>query len=595
MNQLLPERYARYCMNSLPPLRDRWHEKLEKLRLRLSSVDALPQLALLGIISGLLAGGVVIAFRYLIEAVQHVALPAGQAENYEGLTLLARFLLAVSGALVVGIALQLLKPSTREVGVVHVMERLAYHQGHLPLRNAVVQFLAGAASIVSGHSVGREGPGVHLGAASGSQLGQWLHLPNNSIRTLVACGVAASIGASFNTPLAGVIFAMEVVLMEYTLASFTPVILASVSATTFSQLVFGSDPAFVVPVLTLGSLAELPYMLLLGLVIGSLAATFITLLQQLTRRTVSYPIWLRCLAGGILVGLGALLMPEIMGIGYDTVNGALVGQYSLMFLLGLTALKLLATAASLGLGLPGGLIGPTFVIGATAGGAMGYMAHLWFPGETASPAFYALIGMGTMMGATLQAPLAALTAMLELTANPNIILPGMLALITAGLVSKEVFHKDSVFLHLMRERGLDYRNDPVMQALRRTGVGHSMDRSVAVLAKQAAFGDAKRALEQEPHWILVKSENSASALLPAADLVRYLKEASGEEAVNLLEIPANRMQVAPIHIQATLQQAVEILNEKNVEALYVARPTAPGIDRVYGVLTREIIERSYRL
>lgn len=166
MNQLLPERYARYCMNSLPPLRDRWHEKLEKLRLRLSSVDALPQLALLGIISGLLAGGVVIAFRYLIEAVQHVALPAGQAENYEGLTLLARFLLAVSGALVVGIALQLLKPSTREVGVVHVMERLAYHQGHLPLRNAVVQFLAGAASIISGHSVGREGPGVHLGAAS---------------------------------------------------------------------------------------------------------------------------------------------------------------------------------------------------------------------------------------------------------------------------------------------------------------------------------------------------------------------------------------------------------------------------------------------
>lgn len=582
-------------MRSSSSLRDRWHERLEKLRLRLSSVDALPQLALLGIAAGLLAGGVVIAFRLLVETVQDVALPPGQPENYEGLTLLSRFLLAVTGALVVGIALQLLKPARREVGVIHVMERLGYHQGHLPLSNAVVQFVAGAVSIISGHSVGREGPGVHLGAASGSQLGQCLHLPNNSIRTLVACGVAASIGASFNTPLAGVIFAMEVVLMEYTLAGFTPVILASVSATSLSRLVFGSDPAFLVPALTLGSLAELPYMLLLGLVVGALAATFITLLQQLTRRTDAYPIWLRCVAGGILVGLAALLMPEIMGIGYDTVNGALIGQYSLGFLLGLTALKLLATAASLGLALPGGLIGPTFVIGATAGGAMGYIADLWFPGETASPAFYSLIGMGTMMGATLQAPLAALTAMLELTANPNIILPGMLALITAGLVSKEVFGKESVYLQLMRERGLDYRNDPVMQALRRTGVGHSMDRSVAVMAIQASVDDARHALEKEPHWILVKSEESALALLPAADLVRHLKENKEQEPVNLLEIPANRMHVAPIHIQATLQQAVELLDDKNVEALYVTRPAAPGIDRVYGILTREAIERSYRL
>jgi H+/Cl- antiporter ClcA len=568
---------------------------LENLRLRLSSVEALPQLALLGLLSGGLAGGVTITFRLLIESVQTGLLPGGQPENYEGLALFVRVLAAAGGGLAVGLGLQLLQPGIRRVGVVHVMERLAYHQGHLPFANALVQFFAGAASIISGHSVGREGPGIHLGATSSSLLGQWLHLPNNSIRTLVACGVAASIGASFNTPLAGVIFAMEVVMMEYTLAGFAPVILASVSATSLSRLVFGSDPAFVIPALTLASLAELPYMLLLGLTIGALAAAFIQLLQLVTQFTVAYPIWLRCLAGGTLVGLCALVTPEVMGIGYDTVNGALVGKYGIAFLLAVTLMKLLATAACLGCGLPGGLIGPSLVIGSTAGGVMGLVAQFWFPGDIASPGFYALIGMGTMMGATLQAPLAALTAMLELTANPNIILPGMLALITAGLVSKEVFGMDSVFLHLIRAHGLDYRNDPVMQALRRTGVGHTMDRSVVIFRRQVARSEITEALQGQPRWVLVKEDNRGVALLPAADLVRHLRENQEPTSVDLLAIPAQRLAPAPIHLQATLQQAAEALTDSDIDALYVTRTTAPGIDRVYGVLTRADIERGYRL
>jgi H+/Cl- antiporter ClcA len=582
-------------MRSRHPLQDRWLALLENLRLRLSSFDALPQLALLGLLSGSLAGGVTIAFRLMIESAQASLLPGGQPENYEGLTLVARFLAATSGGLTVGLALQLMHPNTRRVGVVHVMERLAYHQGHLPLANALVQFFAGAASIICGHSVGREGPGVHLGAASGSLLGQWLHLPNNSIRTLVACGVAASIGASFNTPLAGVIFAMEVVMMEYTLAGFAPVILAAVSATSLSRLVFGSDPAFIIPALTLASLTELPYVLLLGLTLGALAAAFIQLLQLFVQFSGAYPIWSRCLAGGALVGLCALAVPEVMGIGYDTVNGALTGNYGIAFLLGVTLMKLFATAASVGCGLPGGLIGPCFIIGSTAGGVMGLLAQLWFPGNIASPGFYALIGMGTMMGATLQAPLAALTAMLELTANPNIILPGMLALITAGLVSKEVFDKDSVFLHLIRTQGLDYRNDPVMQALRRTGVGHTMDRSFVVFGQHVQRDEITQALQGKPRWILVKEDNRGVALLPAADLVRHLQEHQGPTSVDLLAIPAERLALAPIHIQATLQQAVETLADSGIDALYVTRTTAPGIERVYGVLTRADIDRGYRL
>ena len=201
---------------------------LDRLRLRLASVDALLLLAVLGLLVGLLAGGVTLAFRLLVEDIQSAFL--SHPEDYEALGWQARLLIPLAGGILVGTVLHFLSHEQRAVGIVHVMERLNYHEGHLPLRNIFVQFFGAAVSIISGHSVGREGPSVHLGAGSGSVLGQALRLPNNSIRTLVACGAAAAIAASFNTPLAGVIFAMEVILLEYTISGFVPVILAAVSA-----------------------------------------------------------------------------------------------------------------------------------------------------------------------------------------------------------------------------------------------------------------------------------------------------------------------------------------------------------------------------
>jgi CIC family chloride channel protein len=165
------------------------------------------------------------------------------------------------------------------MGVIHVMERLAYQEGYLPAKQAMMQFIGGAIAIISGHSVGREGPSIHLGSAAASLLGQWLRLPNNSIRTLVACGASAAIAASFNAPLAGVIFAMEVVKMEYTISGFTPVILAAVSATVLNRLVFESLPTFVVPELVLHSFWELGVIVGMGIGIGALAAGFTSLLS----------------------------------------------------------------------------------------------------------------------------------------------------------------------------------------------------------------------------------------------------------------------------------------------------------------------------
>ncbi len=574
-------------------LKHRWNQWLDNLGLRASSLDALPQLSMLAIPVGLLSGGVVIAFRVLLESSQGLLLPDGDIENYEGLSIALRLLLPLAGGLAIGLIWQLLTPGTRETGVVHVMERLAYHQGKLPFRNAVAQFFGAALSIISGHSVGREGPSVHLGATSGSQIGQWLRLPNNSLRTLAACGIAAAISASFNTPLAGVIFSMEVVMMEYSMLSFAPVIMSAVTATTLSRLVYGSEQVFSIPPMQLESLLELPYVMLMGITLGCIAALFIHLLQRSTTLSKRWPIWIRCTLGGAIVGIIGMVVPEVMGIGYDTVNQALLGQLALSGLLLITAAKIIASALGLGLGLPGGLIGPTLVIGALAGGATGIMADTWLPGDIAAPAFYALIGMCTMMGATLQAPLAALTALLELTANPHIILPGMLALITAVLVCREAFGKESVYLILMKARGLDYRDTPITQALRRIGVASVMERRYESLAETVDHQQALDALANEPRWILITRERQPEAIMPAADLAREVREHPQETVYALTEIPAERRDITAIDFQATLQEALEILNANNAEALYVTRSTIPGISRIYGILTREDIYHSY--
>jgi len=564
------------------------------LRLRLSRAEALPQLGVLGILTGLIVGVVMIAFRLLIESAQGAFLPGGNPENYEALAFELRLILPLAGGLAIGLAFQWLPEAARQVGVTHVLERLAYHQGHLPLRNALAQFLGGALSIVCGHSVGREGPAIHLGAASGSIAGQRFGLPNNSLRVLAGCGVAAAIAASFNTPLAGVIFAMEVVLMEYTVVGFAPVILAAVSATALTRFAFGPEPAFAVPPLHLGTLWELPFVLGMGLAIGLLAAAFIALIRLAAARTASMPFWLRATLAGLIVGLCALVAPQVMGIGYDTANEALLGELALGTLVLVLGAKLIATAASIGLGLPGGLIGPALVMGACAGGALGLVGQSIAPSEGASAGFYALVGMGAMMGGALHAPLAALTAILELTANPNILWPDMLAVIAAYGVSRQLFRQESVFVTLMRARGLDYRDDPAGQSLRSIGVGAAMDTSLQSLARHSPRDDVAAVLARNPRWILALEDARPVALLPAADLARQMAEAPEESEFDLLEVPATRLQLAPIALQATLQEALEAMNASGAEALYVTMPAGADIARIYGVLRRTDVERSYR-
>jgi H+/Cl- antiporter ClcA len=576
-------------------------------RERLGAADALPQLALLGFFVGIITTLVIILFRWSIESALSLYLPEGDPENFEGLSELLRITLPLGGAILIGAIWFKIGVLYRKTGVTYVMERLAYHQGYMSVKSLFVQFLAGFLTIASGQSSGREGPAVHLGSAAASIMGQYFKLPNNSIRILIACGCAAAISASFNTPIAGVIFAMEVVLMEYSLIGFTPIIIASVTAAFASQIIYGPEPAFFVPQLYLSSPFEIPYIILCGLIIGCISAIFVRLLLT-SMKALKANIFFRITLAGMITASGAYLFPEIMGIGYDTVNHTFTGQIALGLLCGIALTKLLVTATTLGLGMPSGMIGPTLFIGATTGGALGIIAQWLMPDIASSTGFYAMLGMGAMMGSVLQAPLAALMAILELTQNPNIILPGMLVIVVSSMFASTVFKQKSVFITMLEAQGLNYNSSPTVQALRSVSVLAIMDRKFARAQKHVEWQEAEEILRQGPHWVIIHNDkNIPVSLLPAVDLVRYMEqnkpqdekdakhEAENEKhaSIALLEIPAHRQDFAHIYYQATLEEALKTLNKEAKGALIVERDSG-GLKRTLGVLTQNDINRYYQ-
>ena len=237
-------------------------------RRRLAYNDALPQVSFLGFISGVAAALIIVAFRSLFEIPLGYWLPGGTAESFENLDPVWYFFLPIIGGLLIGLWLMFFTPDERKTGATHVMDRMAYHQGRMPFKNTLAQLIGGALGILTGQSGGREGPAVHLGSAVSSQIGSFFHLPNNSVRLMVGCGTAGAIAASFNTPMAGVIFAMEVVMLEYSIMGFTPVIIAAVTATLLHNYLYGAEMAFMAPEISMASMSEMPLILVYGVILG---------------------------------------------------------------------------------------------------------------------------------------------------------------------------------------------------------------------------------------------------------------------------------------------------------------------------------------
>ncbi|MFV0476873.1 MAG: chloride channel protein [Parahaliea sp.] len=555
--------------------------------------------AVLGIVGGVASGLIVLAFELAIIELAWLWGVGDAGEGFEQLPKWQQFVLPAGGALILGLGYLALKPTTRETGIVHVLSRMHSDYGVLPFRNATVQFFGGVFALASGQSGGREGPGVHLGSAINSLLGQRLRLPHNSLRVLIACGTAGGIAAAFNTPLAGVIFAMEVVVAEYTVVGFIPVMLASVSASAISRNLGGGTDLFNIPPVHLNSLWELPYIILLGIFCGATVTLFIRF-SRLAARLAHWPVPLRFGLAGCLTGCLALLVPQTLGIGYDTLNSTLQGELMLNTLLAVAACKLLATSISCGVGMPIGLIGPTLLIGACLGGAIGIAGQFYAPELASSPALYIAIGMAACMAAVLNAPLAAVLAVIELTQSASIAMPALLAIIAATLTNAGVFRQRAAHQTVLRQLRRVVPNDPLNQLLHRTDVTSLMEvsvNSIPVKLPQSAIPP----LVNTPHaWSLVTRENEGLYLLRGQELADWLSQnpsqnpAGDEEEeihVHLPDADLRRWSIATVPMQATLRQAMDRIKERTAEAVCVYSRSSGGTPVLQGIVTREAIER----
>ena len=401
-----------------------------------------------------------------------------------------------AGGLLIGLFLRYVMPGQRPQGVPHVMEACALKGGRMPLGAGLGAAFVSATSLGVGASTGREGPVVHLGATLGAQLAQRLRLSRNLSRTLLGCGVAAAVAASFNAPIAGVFFALEVVVGHYALNTFAPIVMASVTGTVVSRLYYGDFPAFVLPEsLVISSFLEFPAFALLGLLCAIIAMGFmmaVTAAEDGVDR-LNLPVVLRPALAGLIIGLLALEAPEILGVGYEAMDWALTGQLDFMALLALLVVKILATAICLGCHFGGGVFSPSLFIGAMAGGAFGMLATDLFPDLSSGSGAYTLVGMGAVAGAVLGAPMSTILIIFEMTGNFALAIAVMMAVVIASVLTQIVLG-ESLFTWQLAHRGVNLRAGRDMGLLQQIRVRDVMKDDYVAVAPTASFWQVVHAL-----------------------------------------------------------------------------------------------------
>lgn len=526
----------------------RWRRR----HLRLAPV----RLWVLALLIGGASGYGALLFRFAIDAVSVISFGATEASLITGareLSPLRAWAVPVIGGFVVSGLLYLadrfswLKDG-RVQGIAEVIEARAIRDGRISPKAGAAAALVSAVSLGAGASAGREGPAVHLGAAIASFLDEKFDLTAHDRRTLLGCGAAAAVSASFNAPIAGVLFALEVIMGNYALSVFGPIAAASVLGVVVARTHLGDAAAFDVPVYGLINNIDVPLAAVLGMACGLLAAVFIVAVKNLTvrmrtfadQRAFSYlllpPI------GGVLIGAVGVFYPEIFGVSYQAVTNAFTGQYGLVTLLILLGFKIFTTAVTLSTRFGGGVFSPGLVIGAFAGAAYGVSLNFWIPDLAADPVFYAMVGMGALSGAVIGAPISTTLIVFELTGDYSITISLMVAvalstLILQGLVGKTFFHWQ------LSRRGYDMSEGPqgvILQTIRIRDVmdkmptSHPLSEDADRLEAHNSLGEALARLE--------KSEEPGLPVVASGDrdtVIGYLTRVKALGAYNRALIQSN--------------------------------------------------------
>jgi len=552
---------------------------------------------LTALIVGIGSGLGAVIFRRLIEGVQVLSYD-GLGGLLEGIAPFHLLIIPALGGLIVGPLIYRFAREAKGHGVPEVMEAVALRGGRIRPRVAVVKSLASAICIGTGGSLGREGPIAQIGSALGSTVGQLLKLSDERVRNLVACGAASGIAATFNAPIAGSIFALEVILGQFHSVYFGAVVISAVTADIIARIFEGDLRAFAVPEYALVSPWELALYTLLG-ALAALAAVAFTRLLYLSEDLwdkIHFPEYLKPVLGGLLLGAVGILTfkfdgyPRIFGVGYDTISQALFNEMTLQMTFALLLLKLLATIITLGSGGSGGVFAPSLFMGAMLGATFGRVANQLFPSITAPPGAYALVGMSAFFSGAAHAPVTSILILFEMTGDYRIILPLMLATVMSTLISR-VISQESIYTLKLSRRGVHLQQGQDIDVMQGVTVGEAMTTHVDVVPLDMSLDDLMKEFDRTHHhgFPVVDSAGDLVGVVGIQDLERTLV-AGPIEGKKVADI-ATTEDLLVAYPDEPMWMALRRLGTRDVGRLPVVEQE--GSRRLVGTVRRSDIIRAY--
>jgi len=478
---------------------------------------------------GILGGYGAIGFRWLIDVIQSLTVGSGEniIDRLREMPFYVKLLLPAAGGLIVGPLTYFFAREAKGHGVPEVMEAVAIRGGRIRPRVVAVKALASAITLGTGGSVGREGPIVQIGSAMGSSLGSLFKCPPQRLKTLVACGAAAGIAATFNAPITGVLFALEIILGNFAIHTFSPLVVSSVLATVISRHHVGDFPAFTVPKYELRSPGELVLYLILGFLVAWIGLVFMRSIHRFENlfSKFRFPEYLKTSVGLLGMGLIICVFPHCFGNGYETITHTLQNNYAFWLLFLLVPVKSLATSLTLGAGGSGGILAPSLMLGALTGGAFGKLSHGMFPDACASSGAYAMVGMGAMVGAVTHAPFTAIITLFELTGDYHIILPVMFSTIVATMLTSSI-DRDSIYTAKLRNRGVRLNQGLESAIMNRNVVREIMHIDAQTIDPEMSFEVVYNTVinSQHIHHYVVGADGLFLGEIAVNDLPRILQQ-----------------------------------------------------------------------
>jgi len=552
-------------------------------------------MAVVAALVGVLVAYAAIAFRLSIGGVQWLSYGI-YAERLIGrvaeLPIWQVLLVPTAGGLLVGLFLHFIMPGGRPMGVANVIEAMALRNGRMRLRDGLAAASVSVLSLGVGASAGREGPMVHLGAAIAGGATRRLGLSPHLARTLLGCGVAASVAASFNAPIAGVFFALEVIIGHYALSAFAPVVIASVAGTVICRAHLGEQPAFLLPQFGIHSAWEFPAFMMLGAVCAAVAVIFMWSIFYAERvvDSLKIPDWVKPAAGGLAVGAIAVEFPHVLGVGYEATDAALNELLPLWLLLMLIPLKTAATAISIGCRFGGGVFSPSLYLGAMTGGAFGIIAAAAFPHLAASQGAYAIVGMSAVAAATLGAPISTILIVFELTGDYQITVAVMVATSTATVIVQQVQGR-SFFHWQLENRGLNLRGGRARHLLQTLTVRDILAKDFDKIPERTSIAEIKSLFSRLPHgtFVVVDDSDKLVGTISFADLKHIAFDSGLDSLINARDV-AHTQAPAPL-ADDTLEEVLAVMDVSGEEHLAVI--AAPDDQSVLGIVHHSDVLRAY--